>query len=34
MGLTAYTSKTNDFIRDTKLRLHSALGYGGAKNWD
>ena len=33
MGLTGYISRTTQFIRDTKLRLHSSMSYGGSKNW-
>jgi endonuclease III-like uncharacterized protein len=33
-GLLKYTGTTEQFILDTKLRLQSALSYGGAHNWN
>jgi IMP dehydrogenase/GMP reductase/preprotein translocase subunit YajC len=32
-GLVKLTGKTEDFIKDTKLRLQASLSYAGAKNW-
>lgn len=33
-GLVKLSGKTEDFIRDTYLRLQASLSYAGAKNWD
>lgn len=34
MGLTSYQCRTWQFVRDTSLRLHSSLSYGGSRNWN
>ena len=33
-GLIAAGETTEQFIKDTKLRLQSSLSYAGARNWD
>ena len=32
-GLTSYTTTTENFLIDTKLRLQASLSYAGAKDW-
>lgn len=33
-GLVRYSGTTEQFIRDTYLRLQASLSYAGARNWD